>query len=189
MAAVNSEDEPAVPRQDLQQPFAAGRKRHGHRRRRAGAFGKDAHEADNVGSHGLLREMILRHQSDNLAALADHDLGLKRKPAGQFGAELRAGDWPPDHEGTRRADVHGIKVFQLFGERGGSEGSVTAHVNASQKNHECHAFPPAGAARKTDAPGRRRLQVQGYMTGASMGVRGGSAAGPVHGDAFDAAAS
>ena len=144
VAPVHAEDEPVVPREDLQQPLAAGRKAHGRRRRRAGAFGQDAHEADDVGSHGLVREMILRHQPDNLAALADHDLGIKGKPACQFGAELRPGDWPPDHEGARRADVDGIEVLQLFGERGRSEGPVTADVDPSQKNHECHAFPPGG---------------------------------------------
>jgi hypothetical protein len=92
--------------------------------------------------------MILGHQPDNLAALADHDLGIKGKPACQFGAEFRPGDRPPDHEGACRADVDGIEVLQLFGERGRSEGPVTADVDPSQKYNECHAFPPAGAARK-----------------------------------------
>jgi hypothetical protein len=32
-------------------------------------------------------------------------------------------------------------VLQLFGERGRSEGPVTADVDPSQKNHECHTFP------------------------------------------------
>jgi hypothetical protein len=70
------------------------------------------------------------------------------KPACQFGAELRPGDWPPDHEGACRADVDGIEVLQLFGERGRSEGSVTTDFDPSQKSHECHAFPAAGPARK-----------------------------------------
>src|SRR5712691_6155990 len=78
-----------------------------------GGFGQDAHEADDAGSHGLVGERILRHQPDNLAARADHDLGIKGKPACQFGAELRPGDGPPDHEGARRADVDGIEVLQL----------------------------------------------------------------------------
>ena len=38
----------------------------------------------------MVRKMMLRHHPDNLAALADHDLGIKGEPAGQFGAELRA---------------------------------------------------------------------------------------------------
>jgi hypothetical protein len=58
-----------------------------------------------------------------------------------IGAELGPGDWPPDHEGARRADADGIEVFQLFGERCRPEGPVTADVDSSQKNHECHAFP------------------------------------------------
>src|ERR1043166_7309873 len=92
VAPVHAEDEPVVPGEDLQQPPAAGGKAHGRPRRRAGAFGQDAHEADDVASHGLVREMIVRDQPDDLAALADHDLGIEGKPAGQFGAELRPGD-------------------------------------------------------------------------------------------------
>jgi uncharacterized protein (DUF1697 family) len=49
--------------------------------------------------------MILRHQPDYLAALADHDLGIKGQPACQFGAAFRLGDRPPDHEGARRAEL------------------------------------------------------------------------------------
>src|SRR6266542_4467799 len=74
-------------------------------------------------------------------------MGIEWKTACQFGTELRPGDWPPDHEGARRADVDGIEVPQLFGKHGRSEGPVTADVDPPQKNHECHAFPPAGAAK------------------------------------------
>jgi len=79
--------------------------------------------------------------------LADRDLGVKGKPACQFGAELPPADSPPDHEGARRTDVDGIEVLQSFGQRRGSEGPVTADVDPSQKNHKGHAFPPAVAAR------------------------------------------
>ena len=82
--------------------------------------------------------MIPRHQRDNLPALANHDLGIKWKPACKFRTELCSGDWPPDHEGARRADVDDIEVLQLFGEGGRSEGPVTADVHAPEKNHECH---------------------------------------------------
>src|SRR5262245_52079858 len=34
-------------------------------------------------------------------------------------------------------------MLQSFGEPGRPEGSVTADVDAPQKNHECHAVPPA----------------------------------------------
>ncbi|HEU4505209.1 MAG TPA: hypothetical protein VFR79_10275, partial [Nitrospira sp.] len=94
----------------------------------------------DVGLHGQVGEMILRHQPDNLATLADHDLDIKRKLACQFGAEMFPGDWLPDHEGARRADVDGIEVLQLFGKRGRSEDPVTADVDPPQKNHECHEF-------------------------------------------------
>src|SRR6266540_2651312 len=102
--------------------------------------------------------MILRHQPDNLAARADHDLGIKGKRACQFGAELRPRDRPPDDEGARRADVDGIEVLQLVDERGRPEGPVTADVDPSQKNHECHAFPYLA---RSITPKRRHRRVPG----------------------------
>ena len=89
----------------------------------------------------MARKTIVRHQPDDLATLADHDLGIKRKPACEFKAQLRAADWLPNHKGTRGADVDGIEMLQLFGEDGRSEGSVTADVDTPQKNHECHELP------------------------------------------------
>ena len=42
----------------------------------------ERYEATNsLYSLGLAREMILRHHPDHLAALANHDLGVKGKPA------------------------------------------------------------------------------------------------------------
>ena len=123
----------------LQQPLAGGRKAHGHRRRRVGTF-----RTENVGSHGLVREMILRHQPDDLATPADRR-SRPRLLRCQFGAELRGGDWP--REGACRTDV-GVEVLQLLDEHGGSEGPVTADVDSSQKNHKCHAFSCCGHVAK-----------------------------------------
>ena len=94
--------------------------------------------------------MIPRHQPDNLAPLADHDLRIEGKPGDQLGAELRLGDRLPDHEGARRADVDRIEVLQLIGERGRSEGPVTTDVDPSQKNHERHEFPPKPRQKTVD---------------------------------------
>ncbi len=91
---------------------------------------------DDIGPYRLPREVISKHQPDEFPALADHDLGVKRKPARQFGAQSRPGYWLPDYEGARRADVDDIEVLQLFGDGGRSEGSVTADINAPQKNDE-----------------------------------------------------
>jgi hypothetical protein len=98
--------------------------------------------------------MIVRHQPDNLAALANHDLRIKGQPGCQFGTELRLGDRLPDHEGTRRADVDRIEVLQVFGERGRSEGPVTADVDPSQKSDECHEFLPLLGPLDPDPAGR-----------------------------------
>lgn len=144
MAPVYAENELVLPRQDLQQPLAAGRKRYGHRRRRAWAFGEDAYEANDVRSYGMVPERILRHEPDDLAALADHDLAIKGKPACQFLKEFCSLNGTPDHERARRTDVDGIEVFQLFGECRRSEGPVPANVNPFQKNNDCQALSPVG---------------------------------------------
>ena len=57
-------------------------------------------------SRGLLREGILRHKPDNVAAMADHDVGIKRKPARHLYAELSPADCFPDHQGAGRTDIH-----------------------------------------------------------------------------------
>jgi hypothetical protein len=140
VAPVHADDEPVVFHEDFQQPCSAGRKAHGQRRRPAGASGHNAYEADDVRSHGLVGEMILRQQPDNLATLTDHDLRIKRKPGYELGAELRRGDRLSDHEGARCANVDRVQMLQLFGERCRSEGPVTTHVDASQKNYEGQEF-------------------------------------------------
>jgi hypothetical protein len=84
---------------------------------------------------------MLRHHPDNLAALADHDLRLKRKAGRQFGAELCTGDRLPENDSAGRADVDRIEVLQLCGEHGGSEGPVATDIDPSQEDDECHEFP------------------------------------------------
>jgi hypothetical protein len=84
--------------------------------------------------------MIPGHQPDDFPTRANHDLCIKGKPACELGAESRPGDWRPDYEGARRANVDGTEVFQPLGEPGGLKGPVTADVDSSQQNHECHEF-------------------------------------------------
>jgi hypothetical protein len=88
----------------------------------------------------VIREKVARQQPDDLAPLADRDLGIEGEPPCEFSAQSRAADWPPNHKSTRRANVDCVEMLELFGQRRRSEGSVTADVDAPQKNHECHAF-------------------------------------------------
>ena len=117
-----------------------------------GFRGQQAHEADDVGPRRLTGEGFLRDRPQNLAALADHDLGCKWKPACEFHKDLRRCDRLPDHESAGSPDVDGIEVFQLSGERGGPEGPVTADVDPSQQNDECHngivSFPMVPRSRR-----------------------------------------
>ena len=114
---------------------------------RRGPPGEDAHEAHDVGSYGLIHEMILRHHPENFPAVADHDLGIEGEPARHFLVQSRPSvPGFRNDECARRADVDRIEACQFLGERGRSEGSVTADVDPSQKNHQYHYCP------LTDAP-------------------------------------
>src|SRR5688500_5471520 len=84
--------------------------------------------------------MIVRHQLDNLAASADHDLGIKGKPACKFSEECHPSYKPHEHEGASRADINNIEMVQLVDERTRSEAPVAANVHPSQQNHERHEF-------------------------------------------------
>ena len=130
-------------REDFHQPHAALRKCHGHRRGRARTSGQDGHEPHDVSSHGLPGKMAGRHQPDDLAPIADDDLGPGGKLRGQLGTKLRPRDRPPNHERSRRADIDDVEVPELFGERGRPEDPVTPDVDASQQDDECHGFSPS----------------------------------------------
>jgi hypothetical protein len=90
----------------------------------------------------MASEKVATHQLDDLTPFADHDLGIEGKPAGEFDTQLCAADRLPDHKGTCGADVDRVEMLQLCGQPGGPEGSVTADVHTSQKNHESHSSPP-----------------------------------------------
>lgn len=89
----------------------------------------------------MVRKDVGRKQPHDIPPLADHDRGIEGKSACELSAQVRAAERLPNHESTRRSDVDGLKVLQLCGERRGPERSVTADVDASQKNHKCHVLP------------------------------------------------
>jgi hypothetical protein len=89
----------------------------------------------------VARKEVPGHQPDDVTVPADHDLGFERKPAPELGAKLRPGDPLPDDEGARRADIDRIEVPELRSEHRGAESSVTADVDASQKNDNRHDYP------------------------------------------------
>ena len=101
-------------------------------------------------------EDVVRQQTDDLTGLADHDLGIEWQHAGDFNAQLRAADWPPDDKGSRRADVNDTQVLQSLGELGRwSEGSVPPNVETPEKNHKCHECPPSRSRTRYPASAQR----------------------------------
>src|SRR2546422_2956002 len=45
---------------------------------------------------------------------------------------------PANHEGSGRANIDGIIVFQLFGEKSWTKSLVSANVGTSEENHQSH---------------------------------------------------
>jgi hypothetical protein len=83
--------------------------------------------------------MILGEYLLNFVALANNDLGNKRKFALYFGACLCPGHSVPNNERARRADIDGTEMLEFFGQFARPEGPVASDVNSSQKNNECHS--------------------------------------------------
>jgi len=138
VAPVHADDEAVIARDDFQEPPTLGREIHGQGRYQTRASGQDAHETDNIGSHGKTGEIVLRQQPDDLTALTDHHFGFERKPAFDFSAQLGSAHAPPDHERAGRPDVDEAEMPKLFSELSRPKGPVTADVETPQKNDECH---------------------------------------------------
>jgi hypothetical protein len=86
----------------------------------------------------VIREHIVRHESEYLAPLADRDLSIEGKSAGEFDAQLRARDGPPNNKCACGPDADDVQQLQLPDQCRRSESSVPTDVDAPQKNHECH---------------------------------------------------
>ena len=55
----------------------------------------------------------------------------------KISAKPRLTGSPANHEGSSRANIHHIIVFQLFGEQGRTKSLVPANVATSEENHQC----------------------------------------------------
>jgi hypothetical protein len=59
----------------------------------------------------LAGKVIAQNELRNIAALANNDLGVKRKFACNFSTCLRLSHLAPDHERARSANVNGTEVL------------------------------------------------------------------------------
>src|SRR5262245_43371723 len=138
VATVLTDDEPAIAREDSQQPLALRWKRERQLWLKARHSRENTDEANDVRTAWLAAEPVLSEQSVDPAARANHDGGFEWQPSCQLNAQSPLRDRLPDDEGTRRADVDGVQMLQLFREPGRPEGSVPANVDAAQKNDVAH---------------------------------------------------
>jgi hypothetical protein len=75
---------------------------------------------------------------EELATSANDDFGLKWQSALELHPKLALANRPANDEGSRRPNVDYVVAFQLLGEHGWPHGPVSANVDASQENNECH---------------------------------------------------
>src|SRR5580765_4665885 len=135
---VDAEDELAIAVEHLQHPRTTSRKLDRQLRRRTRGSREHADKADDVRTNRDTGEALVRQHRGNVTVRADHDVRIEWKPAREFRAELRAARGPPDHKRPGGADVDNVKVPQLRCELGGPKRSVTADVDASQKDDVGH---------------------------------------------------
>jgi len=139
MAAVDSENELPFARDHPHQPLAVGGKRNWKRRPDTSGLRQDADEPDNIRRPWLVPKWIFRFQPHNVAAFAQHNFGIERQFAKQCGTELCSGSGFADNESSRCAHVYDIKAAQFVGENAWAKRSVSAHIDASEKDNESHA--------------------------------------------------
>jgi hypothetical protein len=78
-------------------------------------------------------------RAEKLATSADDDFGLEWQSALEFHPKLALANGPTDYEGSRRTNVDYVVALQLLGEDGWPDGLVSADVDASQENYQCHS--------------------------------------------------
>ena len=104
---------------------------------------KHADEPDDIASRSMSREEVLRDEIDHLAARADRDVCLERKPPRDFPTQSLAREGLPDDEDARGANVDRAEVPQLRGETRRSKRAVAADIHATEENHQRHEIIPA----------------------------------------------
>src|SRR5437016_8189253 len=111
---VQPEDEPPLAGHELEEPPAF--RWHGERQRRHRLWppGQNAHKAYFLRTRAAAGKNGVGQQPRQLAAMADHYLGLEGKSLRYLGAQLRAAHGPADDERARRADIDGVEMLQAF---------------------------------------------------------------------------
>src|SRR5205085_6821492 len=89
---------------------------------------------------------MLRLEADEIASVADHDLGLERQLAAQCRAQLRLRAGLANDERPRGAEVHDVEVAQLACESAWAKRPVSTDVDAAKEDDESHAGSWTGEA-------------------------------------------
>src|SRR5437879_1276 len=71
---------------------------------------------------------------------------------------------PANHEGSGRANIDGIIVFQLFGEKGWTKSLVPANVATSEENHQRHRLPFANSNAKVSDRSQTPLTLDSSLS-------------------------
>src|SRR5262249_15817304 len=82
-----------------------------------------------------------------------------------FAAQLHAADRSTHDERARSADVDHVEMLQPRGQQRWSEGSMTADVDASQKNDERHSLPAVNSRTRRRVAARARQTARRSLGG------------------------
>ena len=101
-------------------------------------FCRDADESNHIRGWRLGSEWTVVDQCNELAAVADGDIGVERQLSEEFSAELCTRAWLPNDKSTRSPDVHDIIGAKFLCEDARAKRPVSTNVYASEENDESH---------------------------------------------------
>ena len=143
---MKAEHEAIVTSENLHRPPPVSRDSQRNCRRERSPLRQDAREANDVRIGWLSRKWIGRRVSQNVAAVADHDVGLEGEAPLDLPAKRRPADPLANDEGSGRAEAHSTEAPQLTRESARTECPMPSDVHALEKNDECHATKVASNA-------------------------------------------
>jgi len=141
LASVEAEEKSAFSGENSHKPSSVPGKIEGKAGRPPRPSGQNTHETNDVGGYRRFPERMNGSRAAKLAATADDDVGLEWQSALEFHPKLALADGPSNYEGPRGTNVDDVVAFQLPCEQGWPDRPVSADVDASQENDECHGSP------------------------------------------------
>src|SRR5947208_6307931 len=139
VTAVHSEDESVSRPDNSQQPLPTRRKCDGNGSRDAAGLRQDAHESNDIRARRPRSKRMLRLQTDDIAAVTQHDFRFERQLSEQCGTEPGSTAGFANDKRAGSTHIHDTIIAQLSCEDAGAKRPVPAHIDTPEENDESHS--------------------------------------------------